>query len=273
LFAPAALVEYFVIDRALWVQIAVVGPLCVLPIFVTSRVFGTWVDCNRDKLQGFLQPSPGPARSAAPVATAHAAPAKAPHAKTAPAKALSAQAAPAKAAPAGAPAKAAAAAPAPRFPRRPDSLGQFTAPVARPLTYPIAPLQQAPALGLTTALRRPTPAERAPAAPAKAATLQPTASARPSNRQDAPATKAPAQAPAAPATPRKPAVRPDAKPAPSPGQPAEPAPRPNVRPAPRAIEGRPPVHATDLPDLTHMPGAVVLSGRDRERHGAAAKKR
>jgi hypothetical protein len=66
-------------------------------------------------------------------------------------------------------------------------------------------------------------------------------------------------------------------PRPNPGhaqRPAAPAPAARVAasPSPRAIEGRgPTAHAADtgLPDL---PGRVVVSGNDRVRRGAAAKR-
>ncbi len=50
LFAPAVLVAALASGRPVWVQIAVVGPLVVLPVFVASRLVGTWLDAHRAAL-------------------------------------------------------------------------------------------------------------------------------------------------------------------------------------------------------------------------------
>ena len=44
--------------------------------------------------------------------------------------------------------------------------------------------------------------------------------------------------------------------------------------AARAIEGRQPQKqvAADAPDLSHMPGAITVSGHERKRSGAAARR-
>ncbi|MCB9884202.1 MAG: DUF4013 domain-containing protein [Planctomycetes bacterium] len=47
LFGPAALTTWLVLDRPIWVQIAMVGPLTVLPFFVASRLLGTWFETRR----------------------------------------------------------------------------------------------------------------------------------------------------------------------------------------------------------------------------------
>jgi hypothetical protein len=56
-FTPAALVVTAVISYPVWVQIAIVGPLCVLPTFATTRLLGTWLDSHRESL-GFLMLGP-----------------------------------------------------------------------------------------------------------------------------------------------------------------------------------------------------------------------
>ena len=50
MFVPAGLVAWAVFGRPVFVQIAVIGPLCVLPLFVVSRLLGTWLDSMRLEL-------------------------------------------------------------------------------------------------------------------------------------------------------------------------------------------------------------------------------
>lgn len=52
-FTPAAIVATTIVGHAAWVQIAVVGPLCVLPTLAASRLLGTWLDSHRGSL-GYL---------------------------------------------------------------------------------------------------------------------------------------------------------------------------------------------------------------------------
>lgn len=234
LFVPAGLVTWVVFGRPVWVQIAMIGPLCVLPMFVASRLLGTWLETNRSRLGGLAQERAG----AAPIAKSK------PHKAAEPAAPKVPEPAPAKAAApgvgkapsladvraakaptgqrrAGLAEKAAGAAP-PRLPKRPEQLEHFRAPVVKRTASGGAPAS-APVAG---------PQAVRPAAPAAR----------------------PAQAPAA-------------APAPKAKAPVGP------KPAPRAIEGRGPARKlNDQPDLSAMPGAVVVSGRDRERQGAAAKK-
>ncbi len=199
LFAPAALVTWGVFGRPIWVQIAIVGPLCVLPIYVASRLLGTWLDVNRASLTGLML------RDRKPGAGAPAAPVRA----TAPASGRV------------------------RQPRRPDALREFRAPVAK-----------RPGAGT----RPGTAVRKAPPAPVSAHPRPPAAAAKPP----------------APAQPRP------ATPAPAKPQPKQPA--PPAKPPARAIQGRVPARLTDEPDLASMPGAVVVSGDERSRHGAASKR-
>lgn len=174
-FLPAAFVAWAVGDRPLWVLLSLVGPLCVLPLFLTSRLLGTWLDSMRLELGAVLigpqvRPTPSTqSRISEPAPDVCR----------------------------------------PRFPPRPEALAHFEAPSA------VVDQQKA---------RRKTKPAVAPA----------------------PAAPAPAPAPAVPAPPE-----------------------------PRAIEGRSPRRpaVTDTPDLSSMPGAVVVSGADRVRQGAAARPR
>jgi hypothetical protein len=178
-FTPAALVASAVITHAIWVQIAVVGPLCVLPTFAATRLLGTWLDTHRESL-GYLMQGHEGTPTEKPAATNEA--------PTTPTQ--------------------------PRSLRRPAALEQF---------------------------------------------------------------QAPRVATAAPRTSPKPQVRPA----------SALTDRHRERPTPRAIEGRRPAakhHAapvanqppqnglTDVPDLGNMPGAVVVSGKERQRHGAASRR-
>lgn len=48
LFLPTALAAWQSFGTPLWAQIAAIGPVCVLPLFVASRLIGTWLDAHRD---------------------------------------------------------------------------------------------------------------------------------------------------------------------------------------------------------------------------------
>jgi hypothetical protein len=210
LFVPAAVVTWAVLGRPLWVQIAIIGPLCVLPVFVASRLLGTWVDAQRHRLGTLLHCEPKVAANRPqPVAV----------------KVVQ---------------KALVQAPAPR-------------PVAP------APVQNRPA----AVAKRPMGPTPPPAG---------TPRARTNERKAAPAPspiRAKAKAPAAAPAPA--AARPAA-----PAQPARPAaapPKPLAqKPVAKAIEGRSPTRRSEAAVLANMPGAVVVSGSDRKRHGAAAKR-
>lgn len=268
LFAPIALVAFLVFGRPIWVQIAVIGPLCVLPVFVASRLLGTWLESHRERLGRLTEAKVAtPAVSAAKAATkalaTAASVAAAPAASKAPAavKSTAVKSTAVKpSTPAGIAHRAAAAKAAPelRLPKRPEQLQQFAAPVARrapkpaAATAPVAPAAAAPA--------RPKIAAKPSASTAGAsARLASTESKRP-------AAPAPAPAPS-------PAQKPKAAKAPATASPKPSAPAATSKPAPRQIEGRGPARKlTDKPDLSAMPGAVVVSGKDRQRQGAAAKR-
>jgi hypothetical protein len=204
MFAPAGFVAWAVFGRPVWVQIAVIGPLCVVPLFVVSRLLGTWLDSMRLELGAVLIGH----RSHEPRG-AHSLVGK-----------LGSSLDPAATA---------------REPRRPDALAHFETPKAN----------TARSMGKRAHGASPQSKPRPPATGKRPA-------ARPAKPPAAPAKAAPAPAPAAR---RAPAVPPKA--------------------APRSIEGRSPRRApiTDAPDLTTMPGAVVVSGQERVKQGAAARPR
>ncbi|MDO8349060.1 MAG: DUF4013 domain-containing protein [Planctomycetota bacterium] len=200
MFAPAGVAAWAVQGKALWVHIAAIGPLVVLPLFVASRMLGTWFDAQRDTLAVVVGKSRGK------VAREADAPAKA----------------------------ASPTAPEPLRARHPDTLRHLATPKAQRSHAPvIEDLQR------KTAKPKKANPVRAKAAPSPAALG--------GNK------KAPAPAPA---------------PVPQAQKPAEPA-----APQPLAIEGRVPRRpvAADSPDLSAMPGAVVVSGQERVRTGAAAR--
>lgn len=216
LFAPAVGVEWFAFDRPVWVQVAIVGPLCVLPVFAASRLLGSWLDARRDALGELLRiptpqaAAPAPARvPAVPATTAAPVPA-APTASSPRTKAKR------------------------RVPPRPAALDGFRAPNVRRIgkqDEASQPAPSAPPLGERPATReiegrRPHP--------------------RPAG--------APPQVGAGP-RPRRAQARPEQ---PQSAQHAQPA------------RGGPSL--TDRPDLASMPGAVVVSGQERVRHGAAARR-
>lgn len=204
MFLPAAAVMYAVSGRPLWVQIAVIGPLCVLPVFVASRLLGTWVDAQRHRLGNLLHRERQLPTALPPVAPP---PAAAPVAAT--------------------------------KPTRPAAVRPAAAPASK-----------------TTAATR----VAGPSAPPPGTRRQAQRKAPP------PPTAIRAKPPAAPAAPA-PAARPAVA---APAKPTNPAP---ARTAPCAIEGRGPSRRQgDAPVLHHMPGAVVVKGAERRRHGAAAKR-
>lgn len=65
LFVPTGLAAWQSFGTPLWAQIAAIGPVCVLPLFVASRLIGTWLDVQRDAIAEVV---------AAPATTTAAAP-------------------------------------------------------------------------------------------------------------------------------------------------------------------------------------------------------
>lgn len=223
LFAPAALTTWLVAARPVWVQIAVIGPLTVLPFFVSSRLLGTWFETRRRRFGALLV---GSDRAAAAGTRQHASES---HGEKAAAK-------PAPAArPAARPAAEKPAAASPNLPPRPDALRYYEARDVHESRRAKAP-QSA----------------RRDAAEPRAKTTQ---SSQPAGPQPAQPKAAQPKA----AQPRQP-QQPQAQPQPGPTTPR------------RQIEGRSPRRGpADGPDLSHMPGAVVVKGKERARKGAAAR--
>lgn len=87
LFLPTGLAAWQSFGTPLWAQITALGPVSVLPLFVASRLIGTWLDARREDIADLFaavdaEPAPTPAIAPAdaPVATrAPAHPVAAPH--------------------------------------------------------------------------------------------------------------------------------------------------------------------------------------------------
>ena len=214
-FAPAAVLGWATWGRPVWVQIALIGPLCVLPAFAASRLLGSWIDTRRQQL-GYLLRNPqqtmlgtGDSPTAARDSNAQRASQQ------------------------------------PRFPKKPAALERFRAPVVDNRTAAYSSRQSAgEAESSAQRPRRTRPAPRAIEG----------------RRPQA----APAQRPARPAAGRQPQTRtqPQARPL------QEPQPCTDQQPAPAVPAG-----LQDGPDLGNLPGAYVVSGEDRQRQGAASRRR
>ena len=194
-FLPAAIAFLASLGNAPWIQLAIVGPLSVLPAFGTARVLGTFVDAHRERLGVLVQlaatprgvaqaPQHKPMRGARPVGVAPTAQAK------------------------------------PQAAAQPRTVRPTTA--AQPAPKPSVPTAQIEG-------RAPKPAQARPQT-AKPTAAKPTAA----NVGTQPAART--------AKPKQPVAK---------------------QPAAEGFEG---------PDLSGIPGATVISGADRERMGAAAKK-
>jgi hypothetical protein len=240
MFLPAAVTAYATMGNPIWLQLSVVGPLTVLPIFVTSRFLGTFLDVHRQRLGKLLGAATAPAKAENPMPpTAR---------RTLAGKKVATRVSQ----------PAAAAAPATA---RPAAARQATArPTARPQPSPHHPAAgvQAQRPAKTTA-----PATKGLAgyvAQAKAAEPTAGAAGKPtrtvSKTNVHPSVKAPSPAPRL-ATPA-----------------AAPAPRPvdaNASPVSPAVVIGDPVPTLDE-ELAQIPGAKIVRGADRQRLGASALK-
>jgi hypothetical protein len=263
-FAPAALAFWTSLGHAVWLQIAIVGPLAVLPTFLTARFLGTFAELHKEGLQPLVtavakQPRPKArvkVRTAAPQARAadggrpgqhHHTPLPPRHGKP---KAQAPRAATRSAPARSAPARPAPAVGAPNLPPRPTSLARK----ASAATPAPRPLGQVTPTAVTHTSPPNVPAQRSGPPPAqRMRTSSPASPARIEGR--APLGKQPA--PAQPQPPRAPAPAPAARPAPRP-KPAAPEP-----PESPQFEG---------PDLSGIPGARVIPADERERTGAASRR-
>jgi hypothetical protein len=258
MFLPAAVTAYATMGNPIWLQLSVVGPLTVLPIFVTSRFLGTFLDVHRQRLGKLLGGATAPVKTEEPVpptarktlvgkrvATRVSKPAAASTAAARPAAARPA-AAPASARPAAAPAAARPAAPA----------------TARPATSRPQPSPHHPAAGVQA--QRPVKvaapagkglagyvAQAKAAEPTAAAAGKPTKTGAKSNVQPSVKTQPPWANTPAPA-----AVKPIEALA--------------SQAAPAKVIGDP-VPTLDE-ELAQIPGAKIVRGADRQRLGASALK-
>jgi hypothetical protein len=270
-FAPAALAFWSSLGHAVWLQIAIVGPLAVLPTFLTARFLGTFAELHKERLQPLVTAVPRQPRPKAPVKVRTAAPqargnaghaagqarqhhhtplpprhanpkAAAPRTAARPAPGA---ARPAPTRPAARPAPAVG---APNLPPRPSSLTR-KASVATPAPRPLG--QVTP-----TAVTHTSPPQVPPprSGPPPAQRMR-TASSAARIEGRAPLGKAPAPA------------QPQAQRAPAPA----PAARPAARPKPAAPEP-PEGPQFEGPDLSGIPGARVIPSDQRERTGAAARR-
>lgn len=308
-FAPAAVAFWTSLGHAVWLQIAIVGPLAVLPMFGTARLLGTFTDSNRLRLGLLLQPqlhAPAPAGNKPAGSKQPNKPAVSATKKpTFGQRRKPAQHTPLRTpppAPSHTPLSAhkhAAPAPAAALGNMHPSLAGKAAPALAPAPAPHAPVK-APA---HLPPKPPTLAQKA-----EQSTPQPGSLARrpqpedwmvDSKPQGKPAAKIEGRAPQAAKAPAKttnkptPAPAPAAKPAPvakpaPAAKPATPAPapasKPAAKPAPAKSAAKPapkieePV-APEVddkgfagPDLSNIPGATIISAEDRERLGAASRK-
>lgn len=261
LFLPAALAAIATAGSLLYLQVSVVGPLLVAPLFVAARLLGRMVDLRRDDLRDLLDL---PARSRSEVVSAVT-------------RAV-ASAAPAPAS------RTPAAAPSPAVVRTGVRGASTTAnsttarPQATPSSAPSrpAPMAGKPIAGRPVASRpivgkpvtREAGASRAVSTtsatprPAVASSPPPSAPAHPVQRRAAPAQPQPTAKPTGKTT-ASPSARPPAKPPAKPTAANAPAP---ATPAPARIQ----VTEEPLPDFTAMSGYHIVQGKARVLAGAAA---
>lgn len=242
LFLPAALAAIATAGSLLYLQVSVVGPLLVAPLFVAARLLGRMVDLRRDDLRDLLDL---PARSRSEVVG------------TVTRAVASTAAAPASRTPVAAPSTAVV-----RTGVRGGSAitnGTTARPQAAASSAPgrPAPVASKPVARDAGASRAGSPSSAA-ARPAVASSPAPSVPARAAPRREAP-TPRPQVAKSA----STPAARPPAKSAPKPAAAKPPAP---ATPAPARIE----VTDEPLPDFTAMSGYHIVQGKARVLAGAAA---
>jgi len=280
MFLPAMLAGWSSMGASLYLQVSVIGPLAVLPIFVVARILGTFVYEHRDALRDVVERFSVVAEDAAPV---RAAPARRPQVQPAAATQpqVARQRAPQQtAAPQGHPQQRPAGAsqrtaqPQQRPQQRRAAPAQQAQPGPRPTPRPQAqapagsqaqPHRQAAGRPATSALRRQLHEQREQQRRAAAAQQRP---AHPEARR-APAGRAtrPAQQPAAA---RQQPVAAHAAPAPQP-RPTRAAPVSKATaPAPAPVQNWT-ATVDDMPDYTKMPGFQVLTGEARRRRAASRR--
>lgn len=276
LFLPAALAAIGTAGSLLYLQVSVVGPLLVAPLFMAARLLGRMVDLRRDDLRDLLDlPARSRSEVVSAVTRAVASTAPAPASRTPTATRSPAAPSPAT----RSPATRSPAAPSPAVVRT----GVFGVPTttngttARPRGAPSsAPSRPAPNAGKPVAGRplasRPVTREAGPSRavrtspatprPTVASSPAPSAPAQPVQRRAAPTPQQSTAKPTGKPT-AQPTASPTAKPAARPAAAKAPAP---ATPAPTRIE----VTDEPLPDFTAMSGYHIVQGKARVLAGAAA---
>jgi hypothetical protein len=250
LFVPGALVTWFTWGSGLWVQIAAAGPLCVVPLFMASRLIGTWLDSNREVLGNVLTTAAG-AEPAEPTESTDQ-----PTQTTQPAQTTT----PAVRAPK-------TAVPARSF----DNSRQRPAPVpgTRKAKTAATPGQQ------PARTQQPAKAQQPAKTQQSAKAIEGREPQRPISADTPDLSNIPgARVLSGTERERSGAAAPVAHSASAPPMERQPFAKTQTRPAQpaKAIEGREPQRpiTADQPDVSNIPGARVLSGTERERSGAAA---
>ncbi|MGE3171698.1 MAG: hypothetical protein AB7O97_03670 [Planctomycetota bacterium] len=271
-FAPAAIAFWSSLGHAVYLQIAIVGPLAVLPTFATARLLGTFVEVHRSRLGLLLYPQGKVSAATTAKSTTSAVGNRPNHT---PLRRTPARPAPARPAPARPAPQPTAARPAPTPTSARPTLGSTPAPASAPRRAPAA-RQAAPA-------SQPALPKKPPQLERKAidVTPQPGNLARRPQPEDwmAEPPKAPPR-PAAHIEGRAPKQSPPARKAAEPkAQPARGA-APKADPmqlAKKQVKRAPTAHLEDNdlpgPDLSNIPGATIITGEDRERMGASSRRR
>lgn len=251
MFLPAAVVAYATLGNPIWLQLSVVGPLTVLPIFVTSRMLGTFLDVHRHRLGDLLGAATAPAKESAPASARPSMVGKKVRTNLNKAPASTAPKAPAHA-------RQATSRPQPS-PHHPAASVQG----ARPAK--VAP----PTKGLAGYVAQAKAAESPAAGKSTRTAARPAGQPAASQPASQPVAKSAAARPAEPAArPAAPAAKPAARPTTSVAAP-KPALANAVSPTSMVIGD--PVPSLDE-ELAQIPGATVVRGADRQRLGASALK-
>lgn len=280
LFLPATIAFWLSMGHAPWLQLAIVGPLAVVPAFATARLLGTFVDAHKARLGILLQKQGATGRGAAP--------ARAPGVARA-AATTQAPARPRAAVPQHTPLqrRPAAPAPAPAPAARPTQ-------TVRPQWAPGPAAQQAPKVPPTRMPKKPEELQRrasetmpAPGGIVRGIQNENWSQQKRSEPRAQKPTTAPkslggtAPAGSKPVAPKAPTPKaqapktPAARPQPAPQEPARiegRAPRAAKAPAEAAPQPEPQQPVFTGPDLSGIPGARVISAEDREKMGAASRR-
>jgi hypothetical protein len=243
-FAPAAIAFWSSLGNAVWLQIAIVGPLAVLPTFAAARLLGTFTEVHRARLGLLLYPQGRVNQSdgAAPSSPRPANPALRKAAHTPLQKQVGAARKP-----------FAAKAPQPQ----PQPAARAVQTAAQRLAAPRASVSKAPPPPPTLPVKPPEIVRKA-----IDATPQPNGLTHKLRPEDWMVEQSPRRAPAAHIEGRAPKTRAQQV------DPQQLARKPVRRTAPAPVEDS----GLPGPDLSNIPGATIITGEDRERLGAASRK-